>query len=112
MWAWKFLKPERKSCGLEKYPDTCGRGLIDEIADLIKQVCLPCIISNVTNNTNKWTLKNCWTNKFSKTPSAILVNFKFVHPFAPCNGIQDSSGLWIPRRGFWIAGTVFQSLSE
>ena len=28
VWAWKFFKPERKSCGLEKYPDTCGRGLI------------------------------------------------------------------------------------
>ena len=27
-----------------------------------------------------------------------------------CKGIQDSLGLWIPRCGFWIPGTGFQSL--
>ena len=31
--------------------------------------------------------------------------------FAPCKGIQDSLGFWIPRRGFRIPGTGFKSLS-
>ena len=26
VWTWKFFDPERKSCGLEKCLDTCGRG--------------------------------------------------------------------------------------
>ena len=30
---------------------------------------------------------------------------------APCKGFQDSLGFWIPRRGFRILGTGFQSLS-
>ena len=30
---------------------------------------------------------------------------------APYKGIQDSLGFWIPRRGFQIPGTGFQSLS-
>ena len=28
---------------------------------------------------------------------------------APCKGIQDRLGFWIPRRGFQIPGTGFQS---
>ena len=31
--------------------------------------------------------------------------------FAPCKGMQDSLGFWIPRRGFRIPGTTFQSRS-
>ena len=31
--------------------------------------------------------------------------------FAPCKGIQDSLGFWIPRRGFRILGAAFQSFS-
>ena len=28
VWTWKFWNPQRKTCGLiQKYPDTCGRGL-------------------------------------------------------------------------------------
>ena len=27
VWTGKFLNPERKSCGLKKYPDTCERGI-------------------------------------------------------------------------------------
>ena len=27
VWTWKFLYPQRKSCGLKKKPDTCGLGL-------------------------------------------------------------------------------------
>ena len=34
-----------------------------------------------------------------------------THLFAPRKGIQDSLGFWIPRRGFRIPGTGFQSLS-
>ena len=30
---------------------------------------------------------------------------------APCQGIQDSLGFWIPFRGFWIPGAGFQSSS-
>ena len=30
---------------------------------------------------------------------------------APCNRVQNSLGFWIPRRGFLIPGTGFQSLS-
>lgn len=26
VWTWKFWNPERKICGLKKYPDACGRG--------------------------------------------------------------------------------------
>ena len=33
-----------------------------------------------------------------------------THLFAPRKGIQDSLGFWIPRRGFRIPGTGFQSL--
>ena len=35
----------------------------------------------------------------------------FNSGFAPCKGIQDSLGFWIPRHGFRIPGTGFQSLS-
>ena len=28
--------------------------------------------------------------------------------FAPCKGIQDILGFWIPRCGFWIPGTGFR----
>ena len=31
---------------------------------------------------------------------------------ATCKGIQDSLGFWIPRRGFRIPGTGFQTVSE
>ena len=31
-------------------------------------------------------------------------------PLAPCEGIQDSSGFWIPSRGFWIPGSGFRIL--
>ena len=31
--------------------------------------------------------------------------------FALCKGIQDSLRFWIPRRGFRISGTEFQSFS-
>ena len=34
-----------------------------------------------------------------------------VQNFTPYKGIQDSLGFWIPRRGFWILGTRFQSFS-
>ena len=34
----------------------------------------------------------------------------FNSGFAPCKGIQDSLGFWIPRHGFRILGTGFQSL--
>ena len=34
-----------------------------------------------------------------------------VKNFYPCEGIQDSLGLWIPQSGFQIPGTQFQSLS-
>ena len=30
---------------------------------------------------------------------------------APCNRVQNSLGFWIPRRGFLIPGTGFQSFS-
>ena len=30
--------------------------------------------------------------------------------FAPCKGIQDSFGFWIPHRGFWIPGNGFRIL--
>ena len=32
-------------------------------------------------------------------------------PHSLSNGIQDSLGFWIPRRGFRILGTAFQSFS-
>ena len=32
-------------------------------------------------------------------------------PFAPCKGIQDSLGFWIPHCGFRIRGTGFQYFS-
>ena len=35
----------------------------------------------------------------------------FVQNFAQCKGIQDSLGFWIPRRGFRIPVTGFQSFS-
>ena len=35
----------------------------------------------------------------------------FKRFIAPYKGIQDSLGFWIPRRGFQIPGTGFQSLS-
>ena len=28
--------------------------------------------------------------------------------FAPCKGIQDSLGFWIPRRGFWIPDSNYR----
>ena len=34
-----------------------------------------------------------------------------LHLFTSCEGIQDRLGFWIPRRGFQIPGTGFQSLS-
>ena len=34
-----------------------------------------------------------------------------LHLFTSCEGIQDRLGFWIPRCGFQIPGTVFQSLS-
>ena len=34
-----------------------------------------------------------------------------LHLFTSSKGIQDSLGFWIPRGGFQIPGTVFQSLS-
>ena len=34
-----------------------------------------------------------------------------VSVFAPCKGIQDSLGFWIPYRGFQIPDTAFQFLS-
>ena len=38
-------------------------------------------------------------------------NALFPKKAAPRKGIQDSLGLWIPRRGFRILGTGFQYLS-
>ena len=38
-----------------------------------------------------------------------LVTFAICRPMY--KGIQDSLGFWIPRRGFQIPGTGFQSLS-
>ena len=34
-----------------------------------------------------------------------------LHLFTSCKGIQDRLGFWIPRCGFQIPGTGFQSLS-
>ena len=39
------------------------------------------------------------------------VNFIPVYYFTTCKGIQDSLRFWIPRRGFRIPVTGFQSLS-
>ena len=33
-------------------------------------------------------------------------------PLVPCNGIQDSLGLWIQHRGFRILGTGFRILRQ
>ena len=41
-------------------------------------------------------------NRFLVSPNTI---------FASSKGIQDSLGFWIPRQGFRIPGTGFQSLS-
>ena len=35
----------------------------------------------------------------------------FTKELPPCKEVQDGFGLWIPRRGFRIPGTGFQSLS-
>ena len=39
------------------------------------------------------------------------VNFFRVYYFTACKGFQNSLGFWIPRLGFRIPGTRFQSLS-
>ena len=36
------------------------------------------------------------------------LNNKIIELIAPCKGIQDSLGFWIPRRGRPIPGTGFQ----
>ena len=38
------------------------------------------------------------------------VNLFRVYYFTACKEIQDSLGFWIPRSGFRIPGTTFQSL--
>ena len=34
VWTWKFLKPERSSCGFILYPDTCGGSLNERLNGL------------------------------------------------------------------------------
>ena len=45
------------------------------------------------------------------TPDIFSCQHIVVNIVAPCKGIEDSLGFWIPRRGFPISGTWFQSLS-
>ena len=49
----------------------------------------------------------CW---WSKTASENVFDFLFLC-FSPCEGIQDSLGFWISRRGFWIPSILDSSLS-
>ena len=65
------------------------------------------------------------TNRFSKAKSTfifiktlshdLLVQMAYLWTtnkgFAPCKGIQEDPGFWIPYGGFLIPGTGFQSLS-
>ena len=43
--------------------------------------------------------------------SKLRSNFQGVVPRKGMRGIQESLGFWIPRRGFRISDTEFQSLS-
>ena len=44
-----------------------------------------------------------------KRPGLPFQNFRLSREFfAPCKGIQDTLGFWIPRRGFRIPFTGFQ----
>ena len=45
------------------------------------------------------------------TPDIFSCQHIVVNIVAPCKGIEDSLGFWIPRRGFPISGSWFQSLS-
>ena len=53
----------------------------------VKQICLPSTRSNLIKRFKKqklkWTLKNCWANKFSKTTISIRFNLLQVCPSMP-----------------------------
>ena len=51
----------------------------------------------------------CWC---CLLPPQLFLYMSFeLQGIAPCNGIQDSLGFWIPRGGFWILSTGFHTLS-
>ena len=51
----------------------------------------------------------CWC---CLLPPQLFLYMSFeLQGIAPCNGIQDSLGFWIPRRGFRILSTGFRALS-
>ena len=43
---------------------------------------------------------------------SVSVGKHFQVSIAPCKGIQDILGFWIPRCGFWIPGTGFRILDS
>ena len=66
----------------------------------------------VSNNRGRgwWIIGGSWHRFFGDSEKGPEQRWTKVC-FAPCKGIQDSVGFWIPRRGFRIPGTGFQSLS-
>ena len=52
-----------------------------------------------------------YSAKVLRYHGVFLSFFILLRHLAPCEGIQDSLGLWTPSRGFRIPRTGFQSLS-